>query len=80
MGMHNRFEIFTRNYGVRIEDSPPILATNDPREAVRVCRAAMRREEGTLASTSIRDLITGREYGGLGVFEFANEFAVPVVD
>ena len=36
--------------------------------------------EGTLASTTIRDVITGREYGGLGVFEFANEFAVPVVD
>ena len=60
--------------------APAILATNDPREGVRVCRAAMRREEGTLASTSIRDVITGREYGGLGVFEFANEFAVPVVD
>jgi hypothetical protein len=32
--------------------------------------------EGTLPSTSIRESITGRDYGGLEVFQFANEFAV----
>jgi hypothetical protein len=80
MSGYTRFEIFTRTYGVQIQDSPAILSTNDPSEALRACRAAMRREEGTLTSTSIRDLITGREYGGIDVFQFANEFALRVMD
>jgi hypothetical protein len=80
MSRYNRFEVFTRTYGVQIQDTPAILSTNDASEALRACRAAMRREEGTLTSTSIRDVITGREYGGLEVFQFANEFALRVMD
>jgi hypothetical protein len=80
MSLYNRFEVFTRHFGVRIEDTPALLSTNDPSEAFRVCRSAMNREEGSLASTSIRDVVTGREYGGIEVFQFANEFAVRNVD
>jgi hypothetical protein len=78
MSRYNRFEVFTRNFGVHIEDAPALLSTNDASEAFRFCRSAMKREEGSLASTSIRDIITGREYGGLDVFQFANEFTVPI--
>jgi hypothetical protein len=78
MSRYSRFEVFTRTFGVRIEDAPALLSTNDAAEAFRYCRSAMKREEGSLASTSIRDVITGREYGGLDVFQFANEFAVPI--
>jgi len=80
MSHYNRFDVFTRTYGVQIQDTPAILSTNDASEALRACRAAMRREEGTLASTSIRDRITGREYGGMEVFQFANEHALPLFD
>jgi hypothetical protein len=79
MDTYSRFQVFTRNFGLQIKDSPPLLITNDPAEALRICQSAMRREEGSLASTTIRDVITGKEYGGVEVFQFANEFSIRFV-
>jgi hypothetical protein len=76
---YTRFQVFTRNFGLQIQDTPPFFATNDPAEALSICQAAMRREDGTLACTTIRDVITGREYGGVDVFQFANEFSLRAV-
>lgn len=76
---YNRFHVFTRNFGLQIQDAPPFFVTNDPAEALRICQAAIRREEGSAASTAIRDVITGREYGGIDVFQFANEFSLRYV-
>jgi hypothetical protein len=64
----------------QIEDTPALFRTNDPSEAFRFCRAAMKREDRTLACTSNRDIITGREFGGLDVFQFANEFVVRIME
>lgn len=73
-----RFEVFTRNFGLHVEDAPPLLGTNDPAEAYRTCRAAMRFETGTLHATCIRDRITGKEYAGLDVFAFGNQFGLVI--
>jgi len=80
MSQWNRFEVFTRTYGLHHQDALPLLTTNDAAAALHACRAAMKREEGTAQATHIRDLVTGREYGGLDVFQFANEFGIVIPD
>jgi hypothetical protein len=78
MHHHERFIVFTRQYGTVTEELPPIFATNDPREAYRICRAAMRREEGTHQASGIRDLVTGQEHSGMEVFTFANQHGIRI--
>lgn len=78
MNGFRRFEVFTRTLGLHVEDAPPLIGTNDPAEAYRTCRAAMRFEQGTLNTTCIRDRLAGKEYGGLDVFVFANQFGLVI--
>jgi hypothetical protein len=78
MGGFQRFEVFTRSFGLQVQDAPPLLGTNDPAEAFRTCRSAMRFEQGTLQSTGIRDCLLGKEYTGIDVFGFANQYGIVV--
>jgi hypothetical protein len=80
MNYNERFAVITRQYGTVTEELPPVLVTNDPKEAYRICRAAMRREEGTHQASCIRDLVTGQEHAGLDVFAFANQYGIRITE